>query len=464
MVKMSRILVIGLDCASPILVFDKFEKDLENLSHLAKNGVYGNLRTCHPPITIPAWMVMCTGVDAGKLGIYGFRYRKPGDYTGIHIISSRSIKERRIWDYLGENGFKSFVMGVPPSYPPYPVNGWMISCFLTPDTSRNPYTYPETLKSEIESLVGRYIIDVEYRREDKEQMLKELYEMTDQHFKVISHMLKTKNWDLFMFVEMGLDRIHHAFWKYFDREHHLYEPGNPFENAILEYYRYIDEKIGEILDVIPKDTIVIVVSDHGVKRMKGAFCINQWLAEKGYLALKEKPEKVIRFEEARIDWEKTIAWGWGGYYARVFINLKGREKKGTVPKSRYEEVREELVNDFKSIKGPNGETWKTKAYRPEELYSECRGYPPDLMVYFDNLYWRSAGTIGHETMYLPENDTGPDDAVHDWNGIFILYDPEERFQGKLDLNIADITPIVLNLMKVKAPENLDGRLPEKLSL
>jgi predicted AlkP superfamily phosphohydrolase/phosphomutase len=66
-----KVLVIGLDCASPELVFDKFQDSLPNLTRLRANGIYGNLKSCIPAITIPAWMVMMTGKSPGKLGLYG---------------------------------------------------------------------------------------------------------------------------------------------------------------------------------------------------------------------------------------------------------------------------------------------------------------------------------------------------------------------------------------------------------
>ena len=66
-----------------------------------------------------------------------------------------------------------------------------------------------------------------------------------------------------------------------------------------------------------------------------------------------------------------------------------------------------------------------------DRYRELRGDPPDLMVYIDDLNWRPAGTIGWETNYLPENDRGPDDAEHDWNGIFLIYDQQETIKSGL---------------------------------
>jgi len=456
---MRRVLVIGLDAASPELVFEKFREDLPNLTFMAEKGLYGRLRSCHPPITIPAWIVMVTSVNPGRLGLYGFRHRKAHSYTEITLPSSLSVKEKRIWDYVGEAGGKVCLVAVPPTYPPHPVNGWLISCMMTPDTKRQ-YTYPMELRGEVESLVGEYVIDVPFRREERESVLKEIYVMTEKRFKLVKHLLTSKPWSFFMLVEIGLDRIQHVFWKYFDREHHLYEPGNKFENAVRDYYKYLDREIGEIMKLLGEDTTIMVASDHGAKRMKGAFCINEWLMKEGYLKLKKEPEGVVELEKSEVDWGKTTAWAWGGYYARIFINVKGREKNGVVDPRDYESVRERLKKEVESIKGPKGEKWDTKAYKPEELYPVCNGDPPDLIVYLDDLYWRSAGTIGHDTLYLPENDTGPDDAVHDYDGIFILYDPRKRMSGMVNITIYDVAPTVLKLMGLRVPGSMEGRTLE----
>lgn len=459
---MRRVLVLGLDAAAPELVFDRFRDDLPNLTWMAERGLYGRLRSCDPPITVPAWMVMATGVDPGRLGLYGFRHRRGYSYSEIILPSSLSVREKRVWDYVGEAGGRVCVVGVPPSYPPQPVNGWLVSCMMTPDTRRR-YTYPATLKREIESLVGEYVVDVLFRREDREAVLREIYGMTEKRFKVVKYLLTCKPWSFFMVVEIGLDRVQHAFWKYFDREHHLYEPGSRFENAVRDYYRYLDSWVGEILRLTAGDTVVIVVSDHGAKRMKGAFCINQWLIDEGYLKLRSEPEGVVRLEDAGVDWSRTAAWGWGGYYARIFLNVKGREKEGLVEPREYESLREQLIRELRGVGGPRGEKWDTKVYRPEELYPVCNGNPPDLIAYLDDLYWRSAGTVGYDTLYLPENDLGPDDAVHDYDGIFIFYDPRRRIGGEVDVSIYDVAPTILRVMGLPVPDGMEGRVLEEVS-
>ena len=431
-----KVMVVGLDCAPPRLLYQELINELEVLGPLIKDGARYTLISSHPPITIPAWAVMVTGKTPGELGLYGFRHRRPGDFKESYIANSRLIKERCIWDELGMRRLRSIVVGVPPSYPPRPIRGYMVGCFITPGPETE-YTWPPSLKKEIESLVGPYIFDVVYRSHEKDKIVKELWEMTKQHFKVLKY-LAQKKWDFFMFVEIGVDRVHHAFWKYFDPQHHRYEAGNKYEDVIPNYYKLIDHELGELLKLVPKDTVIVLASDHGVKAMKGAFCINQWLVEQGYLKLKDIPRKPgVDLDDLEIDWSKTIAWGWGGYYARIFINLKGREPQGIVDPKDYESIVEQLKRDIQRVRGPNGEVWNTKVYTPNELYPVVRGDAPDLIVYLDDLSWRAAGTLGWESNYLPENDRGPDDAVHDWYGIFTIYDPEQTikrgFIGNIDI-------------------------------
>ena len=453
---MRKALLIGLDCAAPDLLFNRFINKLPNFRRMMDRGIHGKLESSDPPITIPAWTVMASSKYPGTLGLYGFRHRRNNSYKDIWISTSKNIKEKRIWDYVAEAGGRSCLVAVPPSYPPYPVEGCLIGGFITPDTNRN-YTYPPELAKEIKNLVEDYQVDVEFRIENKRNLVKELHEMTEKHFKVIKHLIKTKDWNFFMFVEIGLDRIHHAFWKYFDESHHLHEPGSEFENVVEDYYVLLDTKVGELLDLIDDDTVVLVASDHGGKPMKGAFCINTWLEEQGLLKLSTPVERVVRLNDADVDWGKTVAWGWGGYYARIFLNVKGREENGVVDPRDYESTREDIAQRIRSITGPNGEMWNTVVLKPDDIYPECNGDPPDLMVYFDDLYWRSAGTMGHGRLYLPENDTGPDDAVHDKMGLYIYYDPREDLKGRAeDLNILDVAPTLMKALGLKVPEDMEG--------
>ena len=412
-----------------------------------------------PPITIPAWTSMVTSKNPGRLGLYGIRNRQDYSYDKMIFANSLLVKEDTLWDILSRKGKKVTLIGVPQTYPPKPVNGHMITCFLTPDTNSN-YTYPESLRDEIRSWVGEYLLDVDnFRTEEKDKLLDQIYEMTKKQFEVARHLLTEKEWDFFMMVVMGIDRIHHGFWKFHDPKHAKYEPGSKYENAIRDYYIYVDQKVGELLSRIDPETTVLVVSDHGAKAMVGGVCVNEWLMQKGYLHLKEKPAGVIPFGKAKVDWKRTTAWGEGGYYSRIFLNVKGREPEGMIDPSDYERVREELRRGLEAITDDQGINIGTKVYKPEEVYSEARRIPPDLIVYFGNLSWRSVGSIGLGSILTFENDTGPDDANHDTHGIFMMAGPEVRKAGRQEgMRILDVAPTVLNLMGIEVPGDMEGKV------
>ncbi|HEX3255190.1 MAG TPA: alkaline phosphatase family protein [Gaiellaceae bacterium] len=458
---MPKALVIGLDCAAPQWVFDRWLDELPTIRSLTERGTYGILRSCEPPITVPAWSVMTSSRSPGSLGFYGFRNRKDHSYDAMAFADSRAVKVPRVWDLLSQAGRPVVVLGVPQTYPVSEVNGVMISCFLTPDTERSQYTYPAELKTEIERLVGRYLVDVEnFRTDAKENLLGQIEEMTAKRFQVAEHLLETRPWDLFFMVEMGTDRIHHAFWRFFDHEHRLYEPGNPYEQGVLDYYKALDEKMGRLLSHVDDDTAVLVVSDHGAKKMDGGICVNEWLRQEGYLVLKKEPAEPQPLKPEMIDWERTTAWGEGGYYCRLFLNVAGREPQGQVAQEDYERVRTELKEKLEALGDPDGNPIGTAAHRPEDLYAERKGVVPDLLVYFGDLSWRSIGVVGAGTVHVFENDTGSDDANHAHDGLYILAADGVPAGSGPQQEIRDIAPTLLHLLGEPVPSDMEGSVLE----
>ena len=149
------------------------------------------------------------------------------------------------------------------------------------------------------------------------------------------------------------------------------------------------------------------------------------------------------FAEAPVDWGRTRAWGEGGYYCRLSVNLAGREPRGAVAPEEYEGLLAELAERLAQIPGPDGEPIGTRVFRPRELWREQRGIAPDLVVYFGDLGWRSNGSLGHARHWTFENDTGPDDANHDRHGICVIAGPGVPEGRREDLSILDIAPTIL---------------------
>ncbi len=455
-----RLVIIGLDCAEPSLVFERWRDDLPNLSRLMARGSYGQLTSCIPAITVPAWNCMLTGRDPGELGIYGFRNRIDRSYGKMAIANNEFVKFPRLWDILGENDWKVAILGVPGTYPPQWVNGALVSCFLTPDTDAD-FTRPLGLKAAIAERFNRYLFDVpNFRSTDKQRILNDIYALGNQSFSLSLYLLEEYAPDLLMFVEMGVDRIHHALWKYMDARHPLHEPDSPLADAIRDYYIHLDGCIGTLLERCSEETAVLVVSDHGGQPLMGGFCLNEWLHQEGYLNFHTPPQEPVLLEQASIDWSRTKVWGSGGYYGRIFLNVQGREPEGTIPFSEYETERQRLVEHLEGICGPDGQPLGVKAYKPQQIYQRVRGIAPDLIVYFQDLAWRSVGTVGTGQLYVQENDTGPDDANHAPHGLFIWYDPErpgggQRVEGA---SLYDILPTLLKRYGVESPTGLQGQV------
>lgn len=453
-----KILVIGLDCAAPEIVFQS--PNLKNIRHLMEGGCYGRLESVIPPITVPAWMCMATSQDPGSLGVYGFRNRTDHSYDGLGVVNSRSISAPAIWDYLGDAGQRVVIIGVPPGYPPRKVNGISIGCFLTPDTIQNEFTYPPSVKSDLRRVVGEYPVDVKgFRTDNKDWLLDQIYQMSRKHFEAIRYLMSTVPWDYFQFVEIGLDRMHHGFWKYHDPLHRQFVPGNRFESAIRDYYSYLDEEIGSILELIEDDTAVLLVSDHGAQRLDGGFCVNEWLYCEGLLALKNRPSQPTPFSPNLVDWSKTKVWSEGGYYARIFFNVEGREPTGTIRAAEYESFRAEMKSRLELIKDDRGQLMGSLVFRPEEIYRNVRNVAPDLIVHFGGLFWRSIGGVGYKDLYLQENDTGPDDCNHAQFGTFILNAPNLPLKGEIqNAHLLDLAPTLLSLAGHSVPETMQGRV------
>lgn len=451
-----KTLVIGLDCAAPEILFQ--HPGLNNIRALMERGCYGRLESVIPPITVPAWMCMSTSQDPGSLGVYGFRNRKDYSYNGLSVVNSASIQQTAIWDVLGAEHKNVVVVGVPPSYPPRRMNGVNVGCFMTPDTKTHDYTYPVSVRQEIDRLVGEYPVDVKgFRTDNKDWLRDQIYDMTRKHFEVIRYLLATLDWDYFQFVEIGVDRVHHGFWKYHDPQHRQYVPGNPYETLINDYYVYVDQEIGSLLELLDDDTNVLVVSDHGAQRLEGGFCVNEWLRREGLLVLKEPVTKPTPFSPSLVDWQHTRVWSEGGYYARVFFNVEGREPQGIVPESEYDDLIQEMTARFHALRDDRGEPMGSLVFQPRDLYRSLRNVPPDLIVHFGALYWRSIGGLGYDSLYLQENDTGPDDCNHAQFGSFLLAAPNLPVRGEVEgMHLLDIAPTLLDLAGSETPESMQG--------
>jgi predicted AlkP superfamily phosphohydrolase/phosphomutase len=452
-----RLAVIGLDSVSPDLLYRRFAEETPRLQELLRHSTRSTLRTCDPPITIPAWAVMFSGVDPGTLGLYGFRHRRPGSYDTMYTPTSSTPRAPMVWNMLSRLGKRVAILGMPPGYPPPAVNGVAVGDFLTPEGA-DDWVKPARYRDALQNEAGGPFFDIPFRVEDRRRTQEQLLEMTRRRWRAARFLWKADDWDLFVVHDIGPDRLHHAFWKYFDPSHPNFQPDSEFAGAGRTFYRLLDREVGEFLDLLPDDVRVMVASDHGSQAMEGCFCVNDWLIQREYLALRGPlPGAGTPLEEADVDWTRTSVWAAGGYYARFFLNVRGRESEGSVGPEEVPELIARLRADLQQVQRPDGSPLTVRLFAPADAYHYVEGDPPDLMAYFDEARVRSAGTIGHGRLFLEENDTGPDDAVHSFDGVLGWRENAAGIGHDIGTQqILDVAPTILRRFGVNVPTYIQG--------
>jgi predicted AlkP superfamily phosphohydrolase/phosphomutase len=429
------------------------------LKSLRQGGRYGPLRSTDPPVTVPAWVTMTSGRSPAQLGIYGFRNRKKWSYD-MGLVTAQDVHHPRLWDIAADRGLTSVAVSVPLTYPPLArERSTVASCFLTPG-SESPWLAPPSMRGQLEARFGPYLVDVpDYRTDDKARLLAGCTALTVQHFGIFRQLIRQTTAEVAMVVDLAPDRLHHGLLGSILPEHPIYDGRGPYVEKCREYYGVLDGEIQKTLALAGPHTQVFVVSDHGVRPLEGAVCINEWLLREGYLVLEELPKSPTPPGRLKVDWSRTRAWGEGGHHGRICFNVKGREPEGIVAPADLDRERRELAGRIRSLAGPNGEPFDNTVIFPDGQGGDIGGFPPDIIVYWDNLARRSVGTVGHGEVHLAGNDTGPDEANHALDGIFIHRGRGISPEGPVkNLEIGDVFGAVLAAMEPRAVSSPQGKV------
>lgn len=415
-----RVLVVGLDCAPPRLVFDRFASAMPTLRKLSVVGSRGVLRSVCPPITVPAWACAASGLDPGELGVYGFRTRRAPRYA-LETVTSGDLDASFVWDEVVAAGGRAAALFVPPSYPPRPAREGLveISCLLTP-TGDAPHTSPASVADEISRRFGPYSPDLDPALVGQ-AAIDGLFAMARQHFDVAEHVLADHDPDLLFMVEIGTDRLNHLFWPLLDPSDPRYFEDAGLTRRLRDYYGYLDARIERLLERSGRGTDVLVVSDHGARPILGGVYVNELLRRAGLLVLRREPEPGEPFSHTLVDWSRTRAWGEGGYVARIFVNVVGRDAEGIVHPADRARVVDEIEAQIRSVPDPSGRGHRF--VRPCDVYRRTRGSPPDAMVCFGDLAMRALGELGAPSLVVGPEDVergpGRGGCNHDWDGTYV---------------------------------------------
>jgi len=502
-----KLLVLGLDGAT----FDMIrplaaEGRLPHLARLMEQGTAGPLRSTLPPVTAAAWSTFMTGQNPGRHGIYQWRTYDPTTYTGLdeQIITASRLVGHTFWDHLGAAGWRVGVITVPVTYPPWEVNGFLLSGYPCPDAQQN-YTHPPQLAR---SLAESYNFSADhYLHATPQQILDDGLEMLKRRTSLALRMIDEMALDLCVLVLGEIDRAQHDFWRYADPRfpEHAAAP-EAFRQAIARHYEVADLQLGHLLERVGDDVPVMVMSDHGGgPHPPRYFHTNAWLHEQGWLALKRarpgRTGQVLRrglaalrshlsFEEqlrrrlpaslvhrarrvslniANVDWSRTQAYRFNMYHPAegIEINLKGRQPQGTVqPGAEFESLVADIAAALRKARDPEtGQPIASEVHRKEEIYhGPYLDIAPDLVVVLGGghkagIESRGAATTPVVLGDLPRDHSG----VHTMDGIFIAHGPGIRSGASIAAaQIGDLASTILHLAGLPVPASMDGRVLEEI--
>jgi predicted AlkP superfamily phosphohydrolase/phosphomutase len=438
-----KLFVLGLDGVPHSFISAKTRAgELPALGALFAQGSLRRMDSVLPCISSVAWATYQTGVNPARHAIFGFIDREPNPFK-IFIPTGRNLSSATLWEHLGRAGKRVIVINVPMTYPPRPVNGKLISCFLATDLMKA--TYPPELATRLKALGYKIDADAWLARKDKQTFLADLNETLERRF-AAAFELMAEPWDFFQLHVMETDRINHFLWRGWERGE------EPWRAAFDDYYRKIDGYVGILLERLPQGCELIVLSDHGFCAVEKEVYLNHWLEAQGYLKLapapgKDRPESVAdMLPESR---------AYSLIPGRIFLNLAGREERGTVaPGTAYEDLRRELAERLVSeVKDPEtGRPVVARVVRREDLY---RG--PHLVRAADLI------AVPHDGYDLKGNVAkgelavrGDLEGMHTFEDAFFYVRGHEIARPDNGFSIASAFATCCQLMGVPVPEGIEG--------
>lgn len=476
-----KVIVIGLDGMS-WGVLNKIIKDgeLKALKEIVDGGCKASMRSIVPPVSEPAWISMATGLNPGKTGVIDFLNRVKRDEYRLIPVSSTYYKEKAIWDIASMYGLRVGVVNYPLLYPPYEVNGYMISGIGATDRKR--ITYPPDLIRELNDLVKGYEIDIDYmnkRYDDLERFFSDILRIIRKRKNVITYLLRTRPCELFFAVLSCTDWVLHLAWRIIDPQHPLHDKREHerYYDKIISFFSEVDELFDDLLNLMSDDTILFIVSDHGFGPHCSVFNLYAWLKLKGYLVEKRGLGIIIRKTidgvkrswynlivgikyipdpSSYIDFSKSIAFclghtiPFGGIYLSPYNNAE------------FTEVKRKLMSDIKLLEKQLDIS--IELYDPKEMYSGVKlELLPDLIMVVNGFKGAVIEDPLDKNIFSWSCFSKRHTGSHRLYGIFLAYGTHIKRGAYIEeIQIYDVAPTILHVLGLPIPGDVDGRVLKEI--
>jgi len=496
---LSKVIVLCFDGATFDLI-DPWVKEgkLPTLKQVMENGVRRILESTIPPISATAWATFLTGKNPGKHGIFEFRVIDPKTYIGLTetLVNSNSISGKTFIDYVSDHGLRVCSLFIPITYPPWKINGIMVSGTPTPDNTK-AFTYPANLDFGVISPYShrKMILTTEQKRLHGE------YE-ANKRTQILCDAMKSGNYNLFLLHLHTADAAHHNYWRFFDPDCPSYSSKEGYGNFMLESYQILDNQLKKVLELMDDDASLLIISDHGgCRRPRKLFHLTSWLKKEGFIRVNKGNIKTVvnrnliklyrkvkpllpgllyKFSERNasirktylsvkkniggIDWSKTQAYPIELIHpvVGIEINLKGRQSNGNVNSwKEYESLLKILTQKLLEIIDPEtGLKIVEQVVRKEDLYfGENLDKAPDLIVFLNRDYDISDGDDSSLISNASPSSFVEKSGYHDLNGIFLAQG--KPFKKNISLekaSLLDVPATILYLLGLNIPEDMDSKV------
>lgn len=475
-----RVLMIGLDGAT----FSLFrplsaQGHLPFLTSLVHEGTSAHLMSTRNPLTPPAWTSMTTGVSPESHGIYDFlrpAYLDDGSVY-LKVNDRRQNRAETVFSMANRAGLRSTALNFYGYHPAPEIDGYVVSGFVPWKHLRHGI-YPPSLFDKLKASadfdyrdlgmdIGEEKKVVQGLDADEHEEWIELQNVRDEAWtEVTCRLMREDRTELTAVVLDGPDKIQHLFWRYVDPDCHAGEPG-PHTDRIRElatgFYRRMDDNIRRMVEAAGPDTNVIIVSDHGFGPTTEIVYINEWLARHGYLTWANAAQDAkgqltadkIRDHLGMVDWRRTVAFCPTPSSNAIYLKPDPGNGIGVTPDT-YMDVALKLRRELLEWKDPaTGDPVIVGAdmnkMRGVNYAEPC----PDI-----TLRLRDGGFVSILASDEVVKPRPLADGTHRPEGIFIGYGPDFRRDETLDpIGIMDMTPLMLALLGIPVPSNLEGRVP-----
>jgi predicted AlkP superfamily phosphohydrolase/phosphomutase len=471
--KTPKLIVVGIDGGGFELIHPWLDNDeLPNIKFIVRNGIYGDLMSCLPPVTSPNWKCYSTGKNPGKLGIFW--------WNNIDVENRRSVygpslhqNHTNFWNILNKAGYRTGIINTPLTYPPQEIEGYVIAG--GPDAASTGACYPASIEKELSSKFGYKVhATASHNSANRDALAAEILELIESRFKVADYLMEKDETDFIQVTSFYINVLQHFFW---NSEH------------VKEGWKIIDGWIGRFLQ---KGTNVWVMSDHGSMPVNQELIINSWIAEKGLLQLKKTftdklfamginqerlkglaealkikpflkksipkswfnalPDKQGLMNESggikKIKWEQTDILGLGQGPLYVLCN-----KQTEI----YQKTIKIFLNELKALTLPDSNQKVVRDIIPADkiYHGPLMKNSPDFVIDYNHGI-RITGLLGSKKVFSkPLIWKGENKR----EGIFLAYGPDmQKSLHASGLSILDLAPTILHLFGVAASEDMDGKV------